>query len=108
MLARDLYYDCVRQALISDGWMITHDPYTIPFGLDKVYVDLAAGRRLATEKDGERIAEEIKTFLGLSPLCDDVYGQTFRMPIVELPAKALAVPVLVFDPIRKVVLQWTK
>jgi len=35
MPAKDVYHDRVRAALIRDGWAITHDPYTIPIGLDR-------------------------------------------------------------------------
>ncbi len=26
-MARDLIHDVVREALVKDGWTITHDPY---------------------------------------------------------------------------------
>ena len=29
MPARDIYHDCVRNALKKDGWTITHDPLTL-------------------------------------------------------------------------------
>lgn len=51
MPAKDLYHDSVKQALIKDGWTITHDPYTLSFGQKDVFVDLAAERPLGAEKD---------------------------------------------------------
>src|SRR4051812_14785710 len=70
MPARDLFHDAVRNALIKDGWTITHDPLRLSFGLHDVYVDLGAERVLAAEKSGEKIAVEIKTFLGSSEIRD--------------------------------------
>ena len=30
---KDMYHETVKRSLIKDGWIITHDPYTISFGL---------------------------------------------------------------------------
>ena len=32
MPARDLFHDAVRNALIKDGWTITHDPFRLSWG----------------------------------------------------------------------------
>ncbi len=45
MPATDIYHNSVRNALIKDGWTITHDPYTLTFGLRNVFVDLGAQLR---------------------------------------------------------------
>ena len=60
----------VKKALIKDGWTITHDPYTVKYGGVKVHADLAAEKVLAAEKGTERIAVEIKSFVGPSPIHD--------------------------------------
>ncbi|MCI0378509.1 MAG: hypothetical protein L0215_12945 [Gemmataceae bacterium] len=44
MPARDLYHGAVKNALIKDGWTITHDPFTLSFGarnkvLDSVFAE---------------------------------------------------------------------
>lgn len=70
MPAKDLYHDNVRNALIKDGWIITHDPYTISFGQKDVFVDIGAERPIAAQKQGEKIAVEIKSFLGASDIRD--------------------------------------
>ena len=69
-MAKDVIHDMVRNALIKDGWTITADPYIISYGDDKLYVDLAAERSLAAERDSRKIAVEIKSFVGRSPLHD--------------------------------------
>jgi hypothetical protein len=40
MPAPDIYHHVVKNALIKDGWTITHDPYTLTFGQRNVFVDL--------------------------------------------------------------------
>jgi len=32
MSAKDRYHNCVKNALIKDGWVITHDPLRLPWG----------------------------------------------------------------------------
>jgi hypothetical protein len=70
MPTRDKYHDAVRNALIRDGWTITHDPYRIAIGRRRGYIDLGAEMPLAAEKEGRRIAVEVKSFLGASELDD--------------------------------------
>src|SRR5207253_8017928 len=69
MPADDTIYLAVNNALIKDGWTITHDPYRIEFGTDNLYADLGAERTVvAAERDIEKIAVEIKSFLAPSML----------------------------------------
>jgi XisH protein len=70
MPARDFYHDTVRNALAKDGWTITHDPLTLRWGRKDLFVDLGAEKLLAAEKEGRRIAVEIKSFLGHSEVED--------------------------------------
>ena len=71
MPARDVYHDTVIHALEADGWRITHDPLTISYGGRDLYVDLGAEHTtIAAEKPGRKIAVEIKSFLGQSPVQD--------------------------------------
>jgi hypothetical protein len=70
MPARDLYHDAVKAALLKDGWTITHDPFTLTFGRRRVFVDLGAERMFAAERGKEKIAVEVKSFVGPSELRD--------------------------------------
>jgi hypothetical protein len=70
MPAKDTYHDAVRSALVKDGWTITDDPFRLVWGDRDFYVDLGAERVLAAEKAGKRIAVEVKSFLGASPIND--------------------------------------
>ena len=71
MPAKDIYHDTVRTALDKDGWTITHDPLRIRLARGKnLFVDLGAERLLAAEKGTEKIAVEIKSFIGTSEVED--------------------------------------
>ena len=71
MPARNIYHDAVIDALVADGWTITHDPLRVSYGGTDVFVDLAAERAaIAAEKAGRRIAVEIHSFLLPSPVRD--------------------------------------
>jgi hypothetical protein len=70
MPARDSLHDCVKAALVKDGWTITDDPYKLPFGDRDVYADLGAERAIAAEKGNERIVVEVKSFVGASEVHD--------------------------------------
>jgi len=70
MPAKDLLHDCVKNALIKDGWKITDDPFRLKYKGRKLYVDLGAERILAAEKGEEKIAVEIKSFVGASEMND--------------------------------------
>ena len=63
MPVKDIFHDAVKNALQKDGWTITHDPLTLQVGGVGMYVDLGAERLIAAEKDGEKIAVEIKSFV---------------------------------------------
>ncbi|UOG93436.1 MAG: XisH family protein [Candidatus Thiothrix sulfatifontis] len=62
MSARDLFHQAVVIALQKEGWVITHDPLAVPIGGIDLYIDLGAERLLAAEREGQRIAVEIKCF----------------------------------------------
>lgn len=70
MAAKDIFHQQVRRALEKDGWKITHDPLTLPWGATALQIDLGAERLLAAEKAEKKIAVEIKSFLGRSRIED--------------------------------------
>lgn len=79
MPAKDLYHDTVKVALEKDGWTITDDPLTLRIGVRSVFVDLGAERLIAAERGTEKIAVEVKSFLGPSLIQDLelAWGQFF-------------------------------
>ena len=70
MPERDIFHDVVRNALIKDGWEITHDPLLLRIGRTKLYVDLGASTLMSAEKEQRKIAIEVKTFLSKSRIKD--------------------------------------
>ena len=77
MSAKDKFHDAVKNALIKDGWIITADPLQIKLGEINAYIDLGADRLLTAERDGEKIAVEVKSFLGASSIYEfyTAFGQ---------------------------------
>ncbi|MDZ7990693.1 MAG: XisH family protein [Nostoc sp. EfeVER01] len=63
MSAKDVFHEVVKTALYKDGWQITHDPLTISVGGVNLSIDLAAQKLIAAEREGQKIAVEVKSFL---------------------------------------------
>ncbi|MDB9511911.1 XisH family protein [Kamptonema animale CS-326] len=136
MAARDLFHESVKIALQKENWVITDDPLKVEAGGAKFEIDLGAERLLAAERAGEKIAVEIKTFLGDSPITDyhAALGQflNYRLALeIKEPDRKLylAVPIavheaffqreflqisverhqvnrIIYDPINEVIVQW--
>ena len=136
MAARDLFHEAVKVALQKENWVITDDPLKVEAGGAKFEIDLGAEHLLAAERAGEKIAVEIKTFLGDSPITDyhAALGQflNYRLALeLKEPDRILymAVPVaiheaffqreflqisverhqvnrIVYDPVNEVIVQW--
>ncbi len=70
MPQRDIFHSAVKQALINDGWIITHDPFLLVFDGERGYVDLGASLALAAQQGERYIAIEIKSFIGRSLVAD--------------------------------------
>ena len=59
MPAQDKFHEAVKIALTKDGWKVTHEHFKLEFGGVRMFVDLAAERFLAAERNGQKIAVEI-------------------------------------------------
>ncbi|MEM7538517.1 MAG: element excision factor XisH family protein [Chloroflexota bacterium] len=70
MAANDTYYEVVRVALTNDDWTITDSPLKLTVNDTNVKIDLGAEKLLTAEREGRKIAVEIKSFLNASPLYD--------------------------------------
>ena len=136
MPARDTYHDACKAALIKDGWTVTHDPFTLRFGPKDLFVDLGAERLVAAERGAERIAVEVKCFLGASEMADleQALGQfvlyrslmsridpdrvlflavsdvamldIFDEPVGKALLEDGLAKLIVFDPVREEIIQW--
>lgn len=104
-MAKDIYHRVVKEALIKDGWSITHDPYFINRLNKKAFeVDLGGEKIIGAERGVEKIAVEIKSFLGTSLTYDfhAAFGQysVYRFFMSDKDAERnlfLAVTEEVFD-----------
>lgn len=70
MPGRDYLHATVRTALERDGWTITADPLVLRVGRRNLFVDLGAERILTADRGAERIAVEVKSFLGESDIVE--------------------------------------
>lgn len=138
MPARDIFHDHVRHALEKDGWMITHDPLYIRTGGVEYHIDLGAEHLVAAEKAGEKIAVEIKSFVGVSTISEfytalgqyieyrlalrhihpartlylaipgDVHETFFQLPFIQELTDECQLKFLVYSVKREVILTWKK
>ena len=69
MPRRDFYHEAFKEALVKDGWTITHDPLAL---LSKVegglQTDIGAEKVITAEKGWKKIAVEIRSFTTPSAL----------------------------------------
>ncbi|HEY9821525.1 MAG TPA: element excision factor XisH family protein [Candidatus Sericytochromatia bacterium] len=135
-MAKDIYHYQVRTALEKDGWIITDDPLTLQFGSRSVFVDLGAKKLLAAERDGQRIAVEIKSFVGKSlvkdwenaigqyilyfkiiskkepdrtlylAITEEIYISFFNEDIVQVVLADGVIKIIVVDTIQEVITRW--
>lgn len=103
-MARDLFHDLVRAGLEAEGWRVTDDPYVLKVDDLKFQIDLAAERVIAAEKDQQKIAVEIKSFLNPSAITDfyGALGQflSYRLVLRQMEPERtlyLAVPFDLYD-----------
>lgn len=99
MSALDRHHNAVRNALVKDGWTITHDPLTLELDERKLYIDIGAERLIGAEKGVRKIAVEVKSFTGASDISDlhNAVGQyvVYRMALRRVEPERellLAVP----------------
>jgi len=95
-MAKDLFHNVVKTALIKDGWTITDDPLFLKVGGVDLFIDLGAEKLLAAERDGNKIAVEIKSFINTSSIAD------FHLAIGQFINYRVALKVA--DPERKLFL----
>ena len=135
-MAKDIYHDTVRTALEKDGWTITDDTFTLSAGKRDVFVDLAAEKPLTAERQGQKIAVEVKSFISPSPVKDlqnalgqyilyaellvvtepdrilylaireEIYVDFFSEPIVQIVLANHPIKLIIFDPIEEVIVKW--
>lgn len=103
MSRKDTYHELVKSALIKEGWRITHDPYFLESD-PKLSIDLGAQRTIAAEKDCDKIAVEVKSFITQSQVTElekavGQYGIYQELLKIQEPDRELylAVPIDAFE-----------
>ena len=70
-MARDIFHQIVKEALIKEGWTVTHDPLTLLNRAEGgISTDLGAEKIIIAEKGLTKIAVEVKSFLNPSLIHD--------------------------------------
>jgi hypothetical protein len=138
MARKDLYHGIVRHALEKDNWIITHDPLDLTIGEVELLADLGAERVIGAEKDNQKIAVEIKSFVGQSPVSEfhKAIGQYenyrlsleetdpnrsillaipefawedfFQRPFIKKAIERYKIELIIFEPEIETILQWIK
>ncbi|MEG4224844.1 element excision factor XisH family protein [Microcoleus sp. N9_B2] len=136
MPAKDIYHNNVRTALEKNGWTITNDPLPLKIGKRTLSVDLGAEKLFAAEKQGRKIAVEVKNFVSDSPVHDleqavgqyivyedilqrseperiiylairaEVYAQIFSEPIKQILLENKRFKLIVFDSLKETIVRW--
>jgi hypothetical protein len=69
-MAKDLYHQAIKNALVKDGWTITGDPYPLEYEDLELYPDLAVEKFISETQRQRKIIIEIKSFISLSLVKD--------------------------------------
>ena len=137
-MAKGLFHQVVKDALIKDGWNITHDPFPVDYGDVQMQIDLGAERLLAATKDNTTIAVEIKSFVRPSAIAEfhtavgqylnyrralraqepnrilylavpsQTYDEFFRLRFIEEGIEEYQIYLLVYDVEERSIVKWKK
>lgn len=138
MAAKDVYHEAVKEALKKERWHITHDPLYLALGGVEMYIDLGAEPLIAAEKDDQKIAVEVKSFLQPSTISEfhtavgqflnyrralrtteperrlylaiplETYKTFFTLPFIREGVEEYQLLLLVYDAEEKVITLWQK
>lgn len=136
MSAKDIFHETVKKALQKEQWIITADPLKFKYGNVNFQIDLGAEKVLAAERQGEKIAVEIKSFLNPSAVTDfyaalgqflsyrlalemiepnrilylavplDIYETFFQFEFTQAAIQRYQILLIVYDPVNEVIVQW--
>lgn len=136
MSAKDLFHEAVRRGLEKDQWIITDDPLQLEWEEVKVKIDLAAERLIAAERGEEKIAVEIKSFIGTSAISDfhtalgqflnyrimlelneperllylaiplETYETFFQSQFAQMIINRYQLKLIVYEPVTEEIVQW--
>lgn len=138
MSRRDDLHFSVRRTLEKDGWTITDDPLILVLEQTLLKADLGAEKFFTAEKEGCKIAVEVKDFDAVSVISElektmgqlqlyqwaleeqeperqlylavsqEIYIKHFQKPIFQLVVQRNKINLLVYELSREVIIQWIK
>ncbi|MEM6254280.1 MAG: XisH family protein [Cyanobacteria bacterium P01_D01_bin.156] len=136
MSAKDIFHEAVKRGLEKEQWYISNDPLELAWEEVKVKIDLAAERLIAAERDEEKIAVEIKSFISSSPISDfhtalgqflnyrimleakepdrqlylavpfEIYETFFQSRFAQVAIERHQLRIIVYNPISEEIVQW--
>jgi hypothetical protein len=136
MSKRDDLHFPLRRTLEKDGWTITDDPLILVLEQTLLKADLGAEKFFTAEKQGRRIAVEVKDFDAPSAISElektmgqlqlyqwaleeqdperqlflavsqEIYLKHFQKPIFQLAIGRNKINLLVYEPSQEEILQW--
>jgi XisH protein len=132
------FHNQVKQALLKDHWVVTDDPLKLQAEGKRFEIDFGAERLIWVERQLEKIAIEVKSFLNPSAMNDfygamgqfltyrlalkredpertlylavpeDAYETFFRSDFIQMAIVEYSLLLIVYDPVQEVILQWIK
>jgi XisH protein len=138
MGAKDKFHEEVKRALIKDQWTVTDDPLKIESDGKRFEIDFGAERLIFADREIEKVAIEVKSFLNPSAITDfygamgqfltyrlaledvqperilylavpdDVYRTFFRSTFIQRAIVKYELLLVVYDPTQEVITQWIR
>ncbi|MEQ8960763.1 MAG: XisH family protein [Coleofasciculus sp. C2-GNP5-27] len=135
-MVKDRFHDVVRTALEKDNWKITADPYEISIDDVDFEIDLAAEQLLAAERENQKIAVEVKSFISASNVSEfhtalgqflnyrdalariepdrqlylavrvPVYESFFQRRFITAAVERYQIQLVIYDVKQEVIVQW--
>ena len=137
MSRKDRFHEAVRHALEKENWLITHDPFTIQISeAVKLKIDLGAESTIAAQRDREKIAVEIKSFITDSDISEfhvalgqylnymqaleeeepdrvlhlavplETYDDFFQIPFIQKSLKRHAINLIIYNSVQEEIREW--
>jgi hypothetical protein len=136
MSRRDDLHFPLRRTLEKDGWIITSDPLILVLGKTLLKADLGAEKLFTAEKEGRKIAVEIKDFDASSVISElektmgqlqlyqwaleeqeperqlflaisqAVYTSQFQRAIFQIAIQRNKINLLIYNPDQEVIVKW--
>lgn len=138
MSRRDDLHFSLRRTLERNGWIITDDPLILVLEQTLLKADLGAEKFFTAEKEGRKIAVEVKDFDAVSVISElektmgqlqlyqwaleeqepdrqlflaisqEIYIKHFQKPIFQLVIQRNKINLLVYEPSQETILQWIR